>query len=152
MHTFTWDNVGFDGPMLPRDLGFDAADSQKSVPFYPKLENLGWLSTSAARATITIPRVSGIGAASGGLLTFNYMDQTKTPVRLSYSLNGKTTHTVKLHSYPEAETQRTIGIPITLSEVRLGTNHVRIWSGNDALILSNVSLIMKGAGGLVAPR
>src|SRR5207244_6108016 len=25
LHTFTWDNVGFDGPLLARDLGFDAA-------------------------------------------------------------------------------------------------------------------------------
>ena len=26
-NTFTWDNVGFDGPILPRDLAFDVNDS-----------------------------------------------------------------------------------------------------------------------------
>jgi hypothetical protein len=46
---------------------------------------------------------------------------------------------------------RAIGIPISLSEVVPGTNHVKIWSGKDGLIVSNVDLIMKGAGGIVAP-
>ena len=27
LHSFTWDNVGFDGPVLPRDLGFDVPDN-----------------------------------------------------------------------------------------------------------------------------
>ena len=31
-HTFTWDNVGFDGPTLPRDLAFDAPDNLAAGP------------------------------------------------------------------------------------------------------------------------
>jgi len=149
LHTFTWDNVGFDGPVLPRDLGFDAPDSKTTPSGYPTLENLGWLSPSSAPVTITIPRVSGIKAAAGGLLTFNFIDQDTAPVTISYSLNGKATHTVKWPFPGHITTQRTMGIPIALSEVRLGTNQVRIWSRQDALILSNVDLIMKGAGGVV---
>jgi hypothetical protein len=151
LHTFTWDNVGFDGPVLPRDLGFDAADSRTNPSGYPALVNLGWLSPPSAPATITIPRVSGIDAAKGGLLTFNLIHEDATPVSLSYSLNGNAAHTVKRPFFGH-EQQQTIGIPIKLSEVRLGTNHVRIWSREDALILSNVDLIMKGAGGLVPPQ
>jgi hypothetical protein len=30
-HTFTWDNFGFDGPTLPRDLAFDVADRMVPV-------------------------------------------------------------------------------------------------------------------------
>ena len=41
MHTFSWADVGFDGPVLPRDLGFDATDSDEQVPGYPDLTNLG---------------------------------------------------------------------------------------------------------------
>jgi hypothetical protein len=152
MHTFTWANAGFDGPILPRDLGFDAADSQTSPSSYPALENLGWLSPASSPATITIPRVSGIQAATGGLLTFNFIDQDTAPVNLEYSLNGNATHTVDWPFAGNEATQRTIGIPISLSEVQSGTNQVRIWSDQDALIVSNVDLIMKGAGGLVAPQ
>jgi hypothetical protein len=152
MHTFTWDNVGFDGPILPRDLGFDAPDSLKRVPHYPRLENLGWYSTASAPARITIPRVSGIKRASGGLLMFNFIDLDSAPVNLEYSLNGHRTHVVR---WPYRGTMtgspRAIGIPISLSEVVPGTNHVKIWSGKDGLIVSNVDLIMKGAGGIVAP-
>jgi hypothetical protein len=152
LHTFTWDNVGFDGPLLPRDLGFDAPESQTRAGSYPALENLGWVSSATSPATITIPRVSGIKAATGGLLTVNFIQQGNAPVNLEYSLNGKATHTVDW-PFPGAEGgQRTIGIPISLSEVRSGTNHVRIWSSQDALIVSNVDLIMQGAGGLVPPQ
>jgi hypothetical protein len=152
MHTFTWRNVAFDGPVLPRDLGFDAPDSRTPVRSYPRLENLGWLSSAASPARITVPRVSGIRRAVGGLLTFNFIAPDTAPVNLEYSLNGHPPHTVPWPFLADATgSVRTIGIPIALSEVRRGTNHVRIWSAQDALILSNVDLIMKGAGGVVRP-
>ena len=152
MHTFTWANVGFDGPVLPRDLGFDAPESLTSPPSYPALENLGWLSSASSPASITIPRVSGLAAATGALLTFNFVNPDTAPVDLQYSLNGGASHTV---AWPYRDdvvgSVRTIGIPISLSEVQSGTNTVKIWSAQDVLIISNVDLIMKGAGGLVPP-
>lgn len=153
MHTFTWANVGFDGPILARDLGFDAADSRVGVRSYPLLENLGWVSSASSPARITIRRVRGIHRATGGLLTFSFIDPATAPVNLEYSLNGRRTRTVDW-PFVGAVTNsvRTIGIPIPLSEVRSGANHVRIWSDQDTLIVSNVDLIMKGAGGVVGPQ
>src|SRR5260370_557372 len=41
-HTFTWDNLAFDGPILPRDLAFDVLDRLTPVgPGYPALLTLG---------------------------------------------------------------------------------------------------------------
>ena len=152
MHTFTWRNVAFDGPILPRDLGFDAPDSRTPVRSYPLLENLGWLSSAASPVTITVPRVSGIHRAVGGVLTFSFIDPDTAPVNLEYSLNGHGTHTVDWPFGGDVTNSvRTIGIPISLSEVRRGTNHVKIFSEQDDLIISNVDLIMKGAGGVVRP-
>jgi hypothetical protein len=152
LHTFTWDNVGFDGPLLPRDLAFDASDSDTSVPGYPALINLGWVTSASARVTITIPKVTGIAKAAGGLLTFNFDNQDVSPVTLRYSLNGHAAHTYR---WPFRDTMtnspRTVAIPIRLSEVLSGTNHVKIWSDQDTLILSNVDLIMRGAGGIAEP-
>ena len=49
-HTFTWDNVGFDGPVLPRDLAFDVLD--RLEPVGPLL-NLGWaISPTDAKAAL----------------------------------------------------------------------------------------------------
>jgi hypothetical protein len=152
LHTFTWDNVGFDGPILPRDLAFDASDSRTSVPGYPTLTNLGWLTSASAPVTITISKVTGVAKAAGGLLTFNFENQDVSPVTLRYSLNRHAAHAYAW-PFPDRITNspRTVAIPIRLSEVRGGTNHVRIWSDQDSLILSNVDLIMRGAGGIVQP-
>jgi len=152
MHTFTWDNVGFDGPLLPRDLAFDAYDSLTRVPGYPALINLGWVASPSSPAIITIRKVSGASRATGGLLTLNYVNEDVSPVTLSYSLNGHATHT---YGWPFADTMtnsaRTVAIPVALSEVRAGTNRLKMWSKQDSLILSNVDLIMQGAGGIVDP-
>jgi len=152
MHTFTWDDVGFDGPILPRDLAFDASDSLTSVPGYPALINLGWVTSASAPSTITIPKVEGISRATGGLLTFNFDNADVSPVALRYSLNGHRAHTYSW-PFPDKMTNspRTVAIPISLSEVLSGTNHVKIWSDQDALMLSNVDLILRGAGGVVDP-
>jgi hypothetical protein len=152
MHTFTWDNVGFDGPVLPRDLAFDAPDSLTSVPGYPALINLGWVTSASAPARIAIPKVEGRSRATGALLTFNFDNSDLSPVTLRYSLNGHAPRTYRW-PFPDrmANSPRTVAIPIRLSEVLSGTNHVKIWSDQDALILSNVDLIMRGAGGIVDP-
>jgi len=157
MHTFSWANVGFDGPVLPRDLGFDALDSLTPGGIYgtepTTFTNLGWVSPDSAPATITIPNVSGIANASGGgLLTFNFFNPDTAPVTLDYSLNGNPTQSVPW-PFPGTLTNsvRTIAIPISLSDVRTGTNTVQIWSPQDTLIVSNVDLILRGAGGTVPP-
>lgn len=152
MHTFTWDNVGFDGPVLPRDLAFDAADNLTNVGSIPTLTDLGWPASPSAPATITVPGVTGVAQATGGLLTLNFFDPDTAPVTLSYSLNGNATNTF---AWPFADSlagsPRTVTIPISLSEVVSGTNTIQIWSEQDSLIVSNVDLVMQGAGGIVQP-
>jgi hypothetical protein len=152
MHTFTWDNVGFDGPILPRDLAFDALDSLASVPGYPTLTNLGWATSSSLPATIAIPKVRAITKATGALLTLNVTNPDTSPVTLSYALNG---HAARKYGWPFPDSMtnspRTVAIPIPRSQIIRGTNHVKIWSGEDSLVLSNVDLIMQGAGGVVHP-
>jgi hypothetical protein len=152
MHTFTWDNVGFDGPVLPRDLAFDAADANTAVPGYPTMTNLGWVATPTTPATITVPGVTGIAQATGGLLTLNYDDPDTAPITLSYSINGNPTQT---YNWPFQDTTtnsvRTIAIPIPLTQVLTGTNQIKIWSTNDTLIISNLDLVMQAAGGTVSP-
>jgi hypothetical protein len=151
-HTFTWDNVGFDGPVLPRDLAFEVPDAVTSISSSPIYKNLGWYNFSNGGGTVTVtdPNVSGISQASGGLLVFNTFNNT-APLTFTYSLNGNPTHTLNW-PYQTADTQtgtgRTIAIPISLSEVVTGNNTITI-SDNDSggLFLYNVGLIMVGAGG-----
>jgi hypothetical protein len=166
-NTFTWDNVGFDGPILPRDLAFDAMDSLTRSGFMSEdagpMIDLGWNVPSdgttlpGTSVTVSVPGVYNIARASGGLLTFNYY--THYTGTMKYQLNGHGWHTLPW-PYPDQTTYtlRAIAVPIALSEVVAGTNAIQFdWqdapgapSGAFAE-LANVDLIMVGAGGLVPP-
>lgn len=156
MHTFSWANVGFDGPTLPRDLTFDVPDADQPVPGYPGLLNLGW-AVPAGRTPLrlTVPNVTGTASAIGALLTFNY--GVDTAVTLTYRVNNGRRRVVRwpfgvcavqngLHVCGE----RTIAVPVALRGIKTGANLIRIHASGSTFI-SNVDLILRGAGGIVAP-
>jgi len=158
-HTFTWDNLAFDGPVLPRDLAFDVLDRLTPVgPNYPGLLNLGWplVPNDPTPLTLTVPGVYNIDKAAGAILTLNYA--TDLPITLSYRVNNGVWHD-QPWPFPTCYTQngnvqcgsRTIAVPVPLSEVQPGTNTIQFKtsdSTNNAGI-ANVDLILVGAGGIV---
>ena len=80
-HTFTWANVGFDGPILPRDLTFDVPDRLPT--------DLGYFTP----ATVVAPGITAanLSASSGALLTLNLFARSQESV--TYSVNGNPAHT-----------------------------------------------------------
>jgi len=148
-HTFAWDNVGFDGPVLARDLGFDAPDALEKLPSYPDQINLGWMSMPGSGKPFTISGVAGQANAVAALLTFNFYHYD-VPRSISYTVNGHS-HTLAW-PYPDTlgYTTRTLAAPVPLSEVVTGTNSVNIWT-DQAVVVSNVDIILAGAGGVIAP-
>jgi hypothetical protein len=147
-HTFAWDNLGFDGPVLARDLAFDAPDALQ--PTSDGL-NLGWASPQNVGSSFSIPNVGGIGNASAGLLTFEFYNYD-APKTLTYVVNGH----AQTINWPFPDTNgyftRSLAVPVPLSEVVSGTNTINIYSAEQSLVVSNVDLIMVGAGGVVSPR
>jgi hypothetical protein len=148
-HTFAWDNVGFDGPVLARDLAFDAPDALESVSSYPGQVNLGWLSMPNKGRSFTVGGVQGQANAAAAFLTFNFYHYDP-PRSLTYTVNGHS-HTLSW-PYPDTQgyTTRTLAAPVPLTDIVTGSNAVNIWS-EQALVVSNVDLILAGAGGVVAP-
>ncbi len=154
-HTFTLDNVGFDGPLLARDLAFDVLDRLTPISGYPGLLNLGWsvFPTDTTPLTLTIPNVYNVDHAAGALLTFNY--STYNPVTISYRVNDGDWHD-EPWPFGACYTQndsvscgaKTIGVPVNLADVRVGTNTVQFKS-SDAAAIANVDLVLQGAGGIV---
>lgn len=147
-HTFAWDNVGFDGPVLPRDLGFDAPDAL-TVPTSGEV-NVGWLAQPGTGKPFTIANVSGSANATAGLLVFDF-HHYDAPTSLTYVVNGHS-HTV---AWPFADTRgytwRSYAAPVPLSDVVSGTNNVNIYAADQPLVIANVDLILAGAGGTVSP-
>jgi hypothetical protein len=152
-HSFRWDNLGFTGPVLPRDLGFDVANNHAadSFPFNgePAFDN-AWTVPQNGGVSLTIPDVSGASSATGALLVFNFYSQAVIP--LDVSLNG-----VDLPEqpwpFPDNLTYsvRTVAIPVPKSDVIDGAdNTVTFSAGNDSYQVANIDLILEGAGAVAA--
>jgi hypothetical protein len=150
-NTFGWSDLGFDGPILPRDLGFD-------VPVEGSLnggaEQLGWatggpndVSGNSDPVTVaTLPDTSAnIAAASGALVEFTWMALDESVPGIS--LNGHAIAT-PAYPFPDADTYvwRTIAVPVPLSDVVAGANQITFENAPGGF--ANVDLILQGAGGV----
>lgn len=148
-HAFHWDNVGFDGPVLARDLAFDAPDNNAPDN---NIAGGGAVGIDASydvppngSFNLTVPGVTGVANAAGALLTFNFYSESVIP--LNVSVNG---HNVSIAwPYPDQVTYspRTIAIPVPLADIVTGNNTVTFSAGNYLEQVANVDLIMQGAGG-----
>ena len=156
-HTFTWDNVGFDGPVVARDLTFDVLDNDASIAGYPDLFNLGWgvFPNDATPLTLTVPNVYNVDKASAALLVFNYT--TYNPVTVSYRVNDGAWQDSPW-PFGACYTQndfvlcgaKTLGVPVALADVHAGANTIQFRT-NDATAIANVDLVLVGAGGVPKP-
>ena len=151
-NTFSWDNVAFDGPILPRDLGFDVLDSGKPGPRaengLPTM-NLGYqIPSGGGSLALRIPNVSNLAAASGALLEFTYWAESHQTI--TYSLNGHTRHRFPWPFGNQATfVSETAAMPVPTSDLHDGVNLVRLSTSDPAGVsIANVDLILKGAGGL----
>ena len=154
-HTFTWDNVGFDGPRLARDLAFDVLDRMQPMDGgYAGLLNLGWgvSPNDALPLALTVPGVYNIDKAAAALLTLNY--STYDPVTLSFRFNGGAWHD-QPWPFPACYMQnqavlcgaKTLAIPVPLAELLTGDNLLEIRS-SDTTAIYNIDVILVAAGGV----
>ncbi|HEV2952603.1 MAG TPA: fibronectin type III domain-containing protein [Candidatus Dormibacteraeota bacterium] len=154
-HTFTWDNVGFDGPTLPRDLAFDVPDRLTPVGSnYPGLFNLGWpvTPTDPAPLTLSVPGVYNIANARAALLTFNY--STTNPVPVTYRINSGAWQDLAwpfgacyVQNNQVSCGPKTVAAPVPLTDVQPGTNVVQFKSSSEGIAVANVDLVLVGAAG-----
>lgn len=152
-HSFHWDNLGFDGPVLARDLGFDVpnnhqADSSINSTGAPGFDN-GYLVPLLGSLKLTIPDVSGIASAKGALIEFDFYSFQVIPLQLA--ING---HSISIPwPYPNllAYTPRTVAIPVPLSDLVRGNNTLTFPAAILMEQIQNVDLILQGAGGIVSP-
>lgn len=137
-HTFTWDNFGFDGPVLSRDLGFDVLDAISGG-------NIGFLIPSNGKLTIQIPNVQPMANAASALLEFNlWPHQADT---LTYAINGHAAHTQPWPFGPNGQVfgSQTIAMSVPLNEIQAGTNTVVLTSTDTqlgGLSIANIDLIL----------
>lgn len=151
--TFSWGNVAFDGPVLRRDLGFDVLDNDKPGPRakdgLPTV-NLGYLVPDHRSLQLVIRHVTGVARASGSLLELTFW--ARRPQTLSYSFNAdwRLRFPWPFGTQPTYVSE-TVAMPVPLSQLHDGTDTVRLWTSDPAgVVIANLDLILRGAGGLPA--
>jgi hypothetical protein len=150
VHTFYWDNFGFDGPILPQDRAFDVLDAQSPRGPDGGVDG-GWNynpSTGSVPTLTTAPVDStSLGKATGALLTFNLYSESAFS-SISAQVNGNTVSSALPFSEPS---ERTFAIPVPLSDIKTGPNSISFLNSNiHQVTIYNVDIILVGGGGLPA--
>src|SRR5260221_6251983 len=148
IHTFTWDNVAFDGPATYRDLSFDVLD--QGIPVGGGLRKTGWDTTPSSPAVLTtLPMLpANIAAASSAFLLFNFGKDTM-PTVFSYTINGHPNVVPSPLPASGLIGMRTLALPVQLSDLVPGPQ--TIWLSSDQNIsVTNVSLVLVAAAPVTA--
>jgi hypothetical protein len=157
VHTFAWDNIAFDGPLLPRHLSFDVLDSMAPIDPGSGIGTngvfLGWSSRPAQPISVaTLPMTADdIAASTGALLLFNFWVRDSDDYTIEYSINGHA-HT---YAWPYPDTQgnttRTLAIEIPVAELVAGPNAIRLGLQGGYAEWAHINIALLDAGGTVAP-
>jgi len=144
-HTFAWDNFGFDGPVLARDLGFDVLDATGDNNTGG---SLGWLMPAGGSKTITVSGVHDTANAAAALFEFTWYPHGTASVIVKANGNAPIVTQWPYGNTP-ASKSFTLAVPIPLSQIHDGTNSFVVSSsdtGFGGASIANVDLILAGAG------
>jgi hypothetical protein len=150
-HTFTWDNLAFDGPATYRDLSFDVLDN--TTPLGGGLIKVGWDTTPSSPANLTtLPMTAqNIAAAKSSNLLFNF--GIDNPTTFNYTINGHA-HTAASPLGPNLTGMRSLAVPIPLSDLVPGPQQILL-SSDANMSVANVNIVLVGAAtvpnGISAP-
>lgn len=140
-HEFAWDNLGFDGPALYRDLTFDVPDNGSSQS--GGTVRLGYLADPQGSLTLTTAPAYWLKTPAKAYVGLNWFPYEA--VVPSVSLNGGPWHEVAWPFDDATFTWRTIAIPVDLSEVRAGPNTISLKFPDMGTTVSNINLILINA-------
>jgi hypothetical protein len=144
-NTFGWDNVGFDGPILPRDRGFDVPANTTAAGAGV---NTGWRWDDQSPSVQTLPvDATSLANAKGALVEFNWFPYRQ--VVPTISVNGHPAISTPWPFNGSTYSWRTIAIPVPLNEVVQGANTITVEQAPSAEgSIANFDLILAGAGGV----
>jgi hypothetical protein len=143
-HTYTWDNVAFDGPATYRDLSFDVLDRANS-PVGGGVHRIGWETTPVAPANLTtLPMTTqNISAATHAYLLFNFGPFT-TPGTFTYTINGRTNTAPNPQPSTGLKGWRAMALPVPLNQLVGGAQNIRL-SGDVSMNVQNVNIVLVAA-------
>ncbi len=143
-HTFTWDNLGFDGPKTYRDLGFDVPDPGVAGVASPKgdpTRRTGFL-IGHGPVTLTTASVFRNQTPTGAQVVFNTYTLGPTQTVPTISVNGNTPIATAWPVGWETNGWFSLSVPVPLDQVHDGPNTITFTSNDSSTTVSNISLIL----------
>ena len=145
-HTFTWDNLAFDGPFTYRDFSYDALDAMN--PRSDGSVNLGKSSGPNQTTSWNVLNMPSNPQAAAARVLFNF--SSDNPVNnFIVTVNG--------HQHPTASPLansslapsgwKTLSVTIPVTDLVAGTNVVQVGSVDQGMIVSNVNIVLVDAPG-----
>lgn len=144
IHTYTWDNVAFDGPATYRDLSFDVLDS--NIPLGNGLYKIGWDTTPSTPANLTsLPMTAAqIAGAASAILVFNFAKEM-TPAIFNYTINGHVNTAANPQPNDNSlKNTRAMMLAVPLSQLVAGPQSISL-STDVTTSFSNVNIILVNA-------
>jgi hypothetical protein len=157
--TYHWDNIGFDGPVLPTPRGYDVPDAH-TVPGVERrsdevklgydLKNGGGTFACCAPGktwpTVAVPPFTlsnvNLSGATGARLHLNLWNFTAGK-SLNYRFNSGTWRPYTNPGIPGGETLRALSIPVALGDLKSGTNTLELQAVGAEMIAANIDLTVE---------
>jgi hypothetical protein len=143
-HTFHWDNIGFDGPVLATPRGYDVPDQIElwaSDANPDGAVNLGYGLSPDEPTKFTFEGVS-LDGATAATLDFN-VNQFVVENTMEYRVNGGPWHPIE-HPFPGSTgSWRALSVPVDLAELSQGENVIELSGSTAWLNVANVDLTVE---------
>jgi hypothetical protein len=124
-HTFSWDNVAFDGPFTARDFAYDAPDNTLAVA--NGAVSLGQFSLANQTSTWKVPGLPANPHPGAVRVLFNFNGGSgPLPTVLNVIVNGHAHPTPWPYPDRDTATTRTYAVTIPVTDLITGTNVVQL--------------------------
>jgi hypothetical protein len=142
-HTYTWDNVAFDGPATYRDLSFDVLD--RNVALADGVYKVGWDTTPTSPANLTtLPMTAqNIAASTSAFLLINFGKDT-LPTTFNYTINGNANSVPSALPATGLKGMRSLALPVPLTQLVAGPQNI-VLSSNVSMMVQNVNIVLVAA-------
>jgi hypothetical protein len=141
VHTYSWSNVGFDGPFLHGMRSFDVADAL--VLRSDNTINLGRLSGPMSPVNVSTPAIAALDVetATDALLTFQL---GPAPVAtLGYSINGFAASASPPFPPDSPGMWHSVVVPVPVASLAPGSQSISVTT-DQPVTVTNVSVILEG--------
>ena len=145
-HTFVWDNVAFDGPFTYRDFSYDALDADQPNAA-TQTWNLGKVSLPNQTASWNVLNMPANPQATAVRVLFNFYEYSPVSTVLNVTVNGHAHPTPWPYPDTLGDTWRTFAVTIPITDLVPGTNVVQLGLSDQAVVTSNVNIVLGGVPG-----